>query len=248
MGLTIAVAGVVVALLVAAWLNRRTIAGLRVRARERLARPVILTRGSLGVLMALVGIGLAATIVTSALNRRELSKEREARLEAVTAQLTDRADLMRVKRDLERYARRQAALASPSTRELARRSRMALVACARSASCRTSFTRVVNQVLRVSPGGQLVPAPPPLDRDGETGRAPQNTPSAPPPPPSAAVPGEQGPQGPPGQSGRPGRDVDSSIVDGLDNRVADLEQGLARILGRLGVLDAVCRLLPAACR
>lgn len=214
------------------------------RHRLGLIEPVILRRGHLFVAaVALVLVsGFAMTV--SLIGRHNLNVERDARLDESLAGIKRDAVTLAEVRDT---ARRQARLESPTNAELARRSSAALMACGRTARCREQFTRVVNRVLRVR-NGVIVPAP------GD-GRAPGARAPAPSggtgPQGSAGGTGPSGPAGPPGSQGKPGMDakpIDSGLLDGLDNRIHDVETGLGAILQRLTGLDRLvallCRALP----
>lgn len=217
------------------------------RHRLGLIEPVILRRGHLFVAaVALVLVsGFAMTV--SLIGRHNLNVERDARLQLALDSRVTQAQVDQLVRDLKAFAVRQAELASPSTMELARRSSAALMACAKTSRCRAQFTRVVNRVLRIR-DGVIVPAP----GSGRTpgARAPSPSGGAGPQG-SAGGTGPAGAQGPPGTQGKPGKDarpIDSGLLDGLDNRIHDVETGLGAILGRLTGLDRLvallCRALP----
>lgn len=217
--------------------------------RERLGlhHPVVLRRGHLFVaaLVIVTTSGFGMTI--SLIGRHTLNTERDARLKLELSSRVTEAQVADLVRGLKAYAKTQAELASPTTKELARRSSLALMACAKTARCRVQLTHVVNRVLRVR-NGVIVPAPgggrtPGAQAPGPSGGAgPQG---------SAGGTGPSGPAGPPGAQGQPGMDakpIDSGLLDGLDNRIHDVETGLGAILSRLTGLDRLvallCRALP----
>jgi hypothetical protein len=223
------------------WLNRHIL-------RQRYVEPVILTKGHVVLASALVGFAVASSIVVGAVGRSELRSEREARVQADIRSLADRT---LTKRQVAGLAQAQVMLAEPSTKEQLARINGALKVCATHQSCRKAFVQTVNRIVR-SPAGRLfTPAP-----------RPGSTPPIPPPK-TIIVQGRPGPMGAPGTSGTPGRqgapgkpggpgEVNSNIVDGLDNRVADLESALQSVVSRVQVLDklvaALCRLLtPGKC-
>lgn len=182
-----------------------------------------------------------SVVWVSHLNRESLDRQRAA---LTAAEFRRVESEILTKREIRDIANRQAKLEAPTKAELARRSREALMACGRSAQCRASFTRVVNRVLRIE-DGRLVPIPP---RRGDRGTQPaeRDEPAMEPRQPGVpGRPGQPGPQGPPGTAGRAGRDVDSSVVDLLDNRLADVERGLGAVLARLPALN---RLVDVLCR
>jgi hypothetical protein len=230
---TIPIAGIILAVGVTGWLNRRTL-------KPYFERPVVLTRGHTALYTGLVGLAIASTIITSAVNRKELGKERDARLKTVTAQLVTMDRLDRAERDLKRYAR----LLAPSEQDVLEVVRRYRRICARSAACRRDFAASINQVLRVE-NSRIVPAP----QDARPAPAPQSNggaspfPRPAPPPEIITVPGPQGKPGPQGPRGEPGRNVDSALVDGLENRIADVEKGLRALLGRIPGIERVLALL-----
>jgi hypothetical protein len=162
--------------------------------------------------------------------------------------------------DVDAIAREQARLAQPSVKEQLRRIGMALDTCAGSSACRRKFVRTVNRVIRVTEGGTLQPrgARPlrspqiPVPRSARP-RAPSVTVIRPPVPPAVAVPGPAGKDGAPGKTGPrgPAGTVDSAILDGVDDRLSDVEHGLASLLSRFPgverVLGVLCRTLRLAC-
>lgn len=220
--------------------------------RRRIARyisvPVVFTRGHVALGGMLLGLLFGTVVYVSHLNRESLQRERAERTGAEFRRVE--AEIL-TRNEIREIAMRQAKLEAPSRGELARRSRAALAACGRSSTCRTSFTRVVNRVLRIE-GGKLVPIPP---QRGDVGSPPAEGGSPRLPPKSSPGPagrdGAAGPAGPAGRDGKPGRSVDSGILDGLDNRLHDVEAGLASVLNRLVGLDKllalVCKALPV-CR
>lgn len=205
---------------------------------EHLARPVQFTVGHVALFGLLLGLLFGSVVWVSHLNRESLDRERAARTAAEFRRVESE---ILTKREIRDIANRQAKLEAPTKAELARRSREALMACGRSSQCRASFTRVVNRVLRIE-DGRLVPIPP---RRGDRGTQPAEREQPAMTPRQPSVPGQPGPQGPQGPTGRAGRDVDSTVVDLLDNRLADVEQGLGAVLARLPVLN---RLVDVLCR
>lgn len=246
----IILAGVGAAVLVAAWLNRRALGRARRHFAKRMHQPVILTRGSLGILMLLVGLGLATTIITSAVNRHEVSKEREARLDVVTAQLTDRGDLMRLKREVEAYAKQQARLARPTARQRLQDVLRGIRVCASSGTCKTNLAPLLRTVIRIVPQtGEIVPAP---SRGGPPAPKPKPAPSSPPavapapivrPDPQVSVLARQVEQLEHRVAVLSERHpVDSTALNVVDQRVRDLEQVVGGLDQRVGSLvSGLCR-------
>ncbi|HZA18966.1 MAG TPA: collagen-like protein [Pseudonocardiaceae bacterium] len=184
---------------------------------RHLQRPVRFT--GVHVVIGAVALGLlfGSVVYVSHLNREGLAEQREERLRENTALLV-----------------RLIKLESPSAADLARLSREALRVCARTAECREQFTATVRRVLTVTEG-QIVPAPPrrKTRRQLTTPRpAIDGRPGAPGlrGPRGRSVVGPRGPQGLRGPPGKAGDSVDSAVVDGLDNRLAGLEQKVGGLL------------------
>lgn len=201
-------------------------------------RPVILKAKHLRLAAALIGAMFMFVIITSHLNRESLKKERQARVNHDIESLQDRT---LTKRQVAGIAQAMIMLARPSDAERNRRNLKALMSCQRSVECSGRLTTIVERTLRV--------------RIPVKGTSSSKT---------IVVAGKPGPVGPRGPQGLPGKDgrnggagrngtdgtVDSALVDGLDNRVADLEGALAAIVNRLGsvqgLLIALCRVIRPA--
>lgn len=242
-----------------------TLAGLVLLVARRKAfrkwrhQPIIIRGNHVLVLLGVIIVASVYPMTISLIGRHKLNQERDARLkETVTAIERDAVTLAEV-RDT---ARRQARLESPTNAELAKRSQAALVACGRTMRCRAQFTRVVNRVLRIR-DGTIVPAP---STGGKGTRAqPSPSPAPTPRPPAPTVitpPARDDPRvsqlaadvadlRDQVKALKAGKGVDSGAVDGLDNRLADVERGLANILTRLPAIDRLvallCKALPV-CR
>lgn len=234
------------AVLIALGVAGAIIAVIGVAKRNRIVAwmetPPMLCRGHIVGLFALSLIGPVLAMVIG-LVARERYAEQERRANITRAE---------VKR-----------LAEPTVDDIIRLLRIFYRECSQQtrsgAECRRRYVQTITRVVRVE-GAQIVPAgngpsqpmPRRADRTSSVVRrgltGPQGVSGQRGSRGQQGAQGPRGPQGEQGPAGNTGRLVDSVIVDGLENRVADLERGLAGILGRLGVLDAVCRLLPAACR
>lgn len=237
MALRFVIVGVLLAGLLVLWLNR-------VHCQRWWHSRVILTNGTLSILTGLIGAAIAVSIVTSHLNRESLSKERRDRVAKDIASLQDRT---LTKRQVAGIAQTVLMLARPSNAERNRRNLEALKTCVRSERCQKLLTQIVVRTLNV----KTVPRP---TRTSSRTLVVQGKPGK---------TGARGPQGVPGPAGRDGLDgiagkpggpgsVDSNVVDGLDNRVADLETALQSLVSRVEVLDRLvgllCRLLtPGRC-
>jgi hypothetical protein len=201
--------------------------------------PVILRRGHLVALAVALTVPACTAMVVSLLGRVKLDNEIRHRIANEAAEIRDR---QLTRQQVAGIAQAIARLQQPTTHEQLARINRALKVCAAHSRCRSAFVRTVNTIVR-SPGGVgFVPAP--------TGNVP------PPVTKTVVVQGQPGATGAPGAMGAPGRDgqagltgkpggpgeVNSNIVDGLDNRVADLEHGLARVVQSLCV-PALARLL-----
>jgi hypothetical protein len=228
-GATVIAAGLVI------WLLRKEL----VRGWDR---PVQFTKGRVMVRDAIMGGMLVAVIGFALWSVDRLNTEREARLDAELAQVVTKQRLEAVERRTRAYAR----FLAPSERDVLEIVRRYRRICARSAECRRDFAASINQVLRVE-NSRIVPAPQgsrpaPRPKGGAVNPVPR---PAPPPKiiPQQGPPGKPGPQGPPGPAGR---DVDSALVDGLENRIADLERGLQALLGRIPGIERILALLCRA--
>jgi hypothetical protein len=235
--MTFAIAGVLLAIVLVLWLNRA-------HCKHWFEAPVILTRGTLSIIMFLVGMAVMTAIVTSHLNRESLKHERQARVAKDIASLNDR---LLTKRQVAGIAQAMIALVRPTMAERNRRNLTALKTCVQSNECRKLLTTIVVQTIdpRI-----VIGKPSSRTRtiviEGKPGpggpRGPQG------------LPGPAGKDGRNGGNGRNGTDgsVNSSIVDGLDNRVADLEHGLQSVVARIEPLQALvarlCHVLtPTRC-
>lgn len=135
------------------------------------------------------------------------------------------------------------ALARPSDAERNRRNLKALMSCQRSPECSGKLTTIVERTLKVRIPLKGATSQRTVVRVGKRG------PVGPPGPAGPVGPAGQdgvGHQGNPGKPGGPGT-IDSNVVDGLDNRVADLESALAAVVSRIdslqGLISALCRVL-----
>jgi hypothetical protein len=239
------IGGLSVAVLLVAWLFRRRWIPVML---EPLICPVVLKRWQLLAIVALPVLAICTSLAFNAHERTQRAADQRARIADVQRILSEQ---ILTRTQIAGIAQAQAKLAQPSTREQLRRINRALMVCAAHGSCREAFVRTVNKIIR-SPAGRLfTPAP----RDG-------SVPSVPPPK-TIIVQGTPGKPGAPGQNGRDGQaglngkqggpgEVNSNIIDGLDNRVASLEGGLQSLVSRVAVLDrlvtALCHLLtPSKC-
>lgn len=214
------------------WLNRQQI-------RTRLAQPMRpTTHGDFLVFAALIGAAVALSIIVGALARDSLRQEREARVSADIASLQDRT---LTRQQVAGISQAMIRLAMPTNAERNRRNLRALQACVKSGQCRTLLTRIVVRTLKPMRGGDRT-----LVIRGQPGRTGPRGPQ-----------GLPGPSGKDGQAGRVGKQggtggVDSNVIDGVDNRVADLEQALQAVVSHVAVLDklvaVLCRVLtPTRC-
>lgn len=211
----------------------------RDRIRERGICPVEWQRKDLWIRDGILGTALVAAIVVGMFARERLNTEREARVKAEIGAL-ERDQLTR--QQVAGIAQAQAQLLTPTNRERLRENLEAIRVCGRSMKCRRNFAGLIRtvfivrngEIIAAPPKGQPRPAPPPAS----------HVPVVTPPPKVIPIPGDDGADGAPGKDGRAGKDVDSAIVDGLDNRIHDLEQGLAALLGKVGgLLGRLCSLL-----
>lgn len=205
----------------------------------------VLCRGHLVVLAIALTIPACLAMVVSLAGRVKLN--REIRQSQVT-----RADV-----------RRLVKFTQPTQAEQLRRIGAAIDECAGSATCRRKFVRTVNRIVRVT-GESIVPAPAkgkPMPRRQRTvvvHEKPKTVTVIQPSPPAPGAP-QDGKDGKDGKDGRAGKDVDSAVLDGLDNRLANVEDltqtlvgGLRALVGRVDLVErltaALCRLLtPGRC-
>lgn len=199
--------------------------------------PVLLRRGHLIALAVAMTLPACTAMVVSLAGRVKLNTEIRSRLTEDTTRL-QREQL--TSNQIAGIAQTQARLLQPSTREQLRRINMALKTCASHSSCRVAFVQTVNRIVRSPAGRSFTVAPPKA--------------AVVPPPPAAApvtvtktvivpapaaIPGKPGKDG---AAGAPGKDVNSALLDGIDNRLANVEQGLARVVQSLCV-PALLKLL-----
>lgn len=211
----------------------------RHRLRAHLAQPVVFTVGHIALGGLLVGLMFGSVVLVSHLNRVELNKDREAQsrknFNALQSQILTRTQVAAI-------GKRLIDLATPSNAERNRRNLVALKSCVMSHECRKLLTTIVVRTLRVE-----TPTP------GATNTR------------TIVIAGKRGPAGPPGPQGLPGtsgRDgsrggdgknagVDSGLLDGIDNRLSDLEHGLGNVLAQIPgiqrIVALLCRALPV-CR
>lgn len=197
-----------------------------------------LRRGHLVIFAVMAALPACGAMVVSLAGRVKLNNEIRDRISEDTSRL--KRDQLTVDR-VAGIAQAQARLERPSERELLLRVNRALKACASDAGCRVAFVQTVNRIIRSPAGRSFTVAPPdmPVVAPPEPTPPVTQTVVVPPPP---ATPGKAGAQGPQGPSGAPGKPVDSAILDGLDNRLVDVEHGLARVVSALCV-PALVRLL-----
>lgn len=189
---------------------------------------------------ALVGLAVASSILVGAYARDQLQDERDARTAADIASLADRTLTRKQVADISNAMIR---LARPTNAERNRRNLRALRDCVKSGECRRRLTDIVVRTLAPN----MVPGTgPKVIVKGKPGtRGPQG------------LPGPAGPAGKDGTDGRTGKPggtgaVDSNIIDGVDNRVAGLEQALRDVVSHVAILDklvaVLCRVLtPGSC-
>lgn len=220
------------------------------RHRLGLTEPVILRRGHLFVAaVALVVVGGFAMTV-SLIGRHNLNLERDARLEVSLQGRTTQAQLDALEARLEQDRMRGERKLRRTFNQRISTSLQEIKDCGRSGKCRVGFARLIRTVVRADPAtGDIVPAPP--RRGPPIVVAPRPVV----PPKVVTVPGPAGKDGRDGKdgvNGKPGEPVDSALLDGLDNRLADVEHGLAQVLGRLPGIDKLlgllCKALPLVCR
>jgi hypothetical protein len=232
-GWVILIGGGVLAAGLVVWLLRREL----VRDWDAI---VTFTKGRIMTRDALQGLTLVVMAIFVIWSIDRLNDLRESRLDAELAQVVTKQRLDAVERRTRAYAR----FLAPSERDVLEIVRRYRRICARSAQCRRDFAASINQVLRVE-NSRIVPAP----QDARPAPAPQSNggaspfPRPAPPPEIITVPGPQGKPGPQGPRGESGRNVDSALVDGLENRIADVERGLQALLGRIPGIERVLALL-----
>lgn len=220
------VGAVFVAWILVLWLHRH-----HVRASMR--EVVTLTRGHLTIFAALIGFTVALSIIVGALARDSLRTEREQRVQADIASLQDRT---LTRQQVAGIAQAMIKLTSPSDTERNRRNLEALQACVKSGECRRLLTTIVVRTLqpKTTKGAAKT-----IVVKGQPGpRGPQGLPGP---------AGQNGTNGQDGQAGKQGGTgtVDSNILDGVDNRVADLEKALQDVVSHVAILD---RLVAVLCR
>lgn len=197
-----------------------------------------LKRRDFAVFGGLVGLAIALAIIIGALARESLRAEREARVNADIASLQDRT---LTRQQVAGISQAMIRLAMPTNAERNRRNLRALQSCVKSGECRTLLTKIVVRTLapKTVPGAAST-----VIVKGKPGpRGPQG------------LPGPAGPagrDGTHGRDGKPGGAVDSNIIDGVDNRVASLEQALRDVVSHVAILDklvaVLCRVLtPTRC-
>lgn len=116
--------------------------------------------------------------------------------------------------------------------------------------CRRQYIQTITRIVRVrgnaivpAPGGGPQPQQPSAPRSGPAGaRGVGGTPGRDGVRGPRGFRGPSGPTGPQGAAGRAGADVNSAVVDGLDNRLAAVERGLGSLLQGL-CAPAIARLL-----
>lgn len=199
----------------------------RVGLKAALRQPLAFTRAHMLLGGALLGALFAFNVWTDMRARQAHDRERDARLEA---RVLDR-------REVAGIARR---VSEPTTAEfaslLARFNRQ----CQPDPRCRALYAKSVNRVLRVT-NSRIVPAPgdAPVRPRSTPGRFPPPPPVTPPPPPMLPPPSRPAPVRPDPRVGRLINDVrelrevvanlerrpqlDSILVDTLDDRLTDLE-------------------------
>lgn len=216
------------------WLNRKQfLANMNMPMRP-------LKRRDFAIFAALMGVTAALTLIVGALGRNQLRTEREARVQADIASLQDRT---LTRQQVAGISQAMIRLAMPGNAERNRRNLRALQACVKSGQCRTLLTRIVVRTLqpKTTKGTSKT-----IVIKGQRGPA-----------------GPRGPRGLPGQDGHNGQDgragkqggtggIDSNVIDGVDNRVADLEHALQDVVSHVTLLDklvaVLCRVLtPTRC-
>lgn len=212
------------------WLHRRQ---LRASLRVPLRPP---TRGDFVVFAALIGFAVALSIIVGAFARDQLQKERDQRVAADIASLEDRT---LTRQQVAGISQAMIKLAMPSNAERNRRNLRALQSCVKSGQCRTLLTQIVVRTLQPKTRGGAAKT---IIVEGQRGPAGPRGPQGLPGP-----AGQGGQAGQPGRAGKPGGTggVDSNIIDGVDNRVADLERALQAVVSHVAVLD---RLVAVLCR
>lgn len=222
------------------------------RHRLGLTEPVILRRGHLFVAaVALVVVGGFAMTV-SLIGRHNLNLERDARLEVSLQGRTTQAQLDALEARLEQDRMRGERKLRRNFSQRISTSLQEIKDCGRSGKCKVGFARLIRTVVRVDPRtGDIIPAPPTTQRAPPVVVVPRPVI----PPKVVTVPGPAGKDGVNGRDGKDGaagRSFDSAALDLVDNRLTDVERGLASLLGRLPGIDRLlgllCKALPLVCR
>lgn len=239
------IGGLSVAVLFVAWLFRRRWVPTLF---DPLICPVVLKRWQLLVIVAMPVLAICVALFFNQAQRQDLNDLNRARIADLQRNIDLAKDLIVTKQQVAQLVRQL----QPTTKEQLRKINHALKICATHVGCRREFVRTVNTIVR-SPGGVgFIPAP-----KGSSPIPPAQTivvQGKPGPQGQAGTPGRDGQAGTTGAPGKPGGpgQVNSNIVDGLDNRVADLEGALQSLVSHVQVLDklvnVLCRLLtPSRC-
>lgn len=210
--------------------------------RAHLRQPVAFTVGHIALGGLLMGLLLGSVVYVSHLNRVELGKERQARVDEAFRTLQSQ---ILTRTQVAAIGERLISLATPTNAERNRRNLVALKSCVMSEQCRRLLTTIVVRTLRVETPVKGATNTRTIVIQGKRGLA--------------GPVGAQGPQGLPGTSGRDGGtggngkdgSVDSGLLDGIDNRLSDLERGLGNILAQVPgiqrLVGLLCKALPV-CR
>lgn len=210
--------------------------------RAHLRQPVAFTVGHIALGGLLMGLLLGSVVYVSHLNRVELGKERQARVDEAFRSLQSQ---ILTRTQVAAIGERLISLATPTNAERNRRNLVALKSCVMSEQCRRLLTTIVVRTLRVETPVKGATNTRTIVIQGKRG--------------PAGPAGAQGPQGLPGTSGHDGGtggngkdgSVDSGLLDGIDNRLSDLERGLGSILAQVPgiqrIVGLLCKALPV-CR
>lgn len=220
--------------------------------REWRHRPIILRGNHILVLLGVIIVASAYPMTISLIGRHNLNRERDARLVLALSGKTTQTQLDALEARLERDRMAGERKLRQSFSQRISTSLQQIKDCSHSGECKVGFARLIRTVVRVDPqSGDIIPAPPTTQRVPPAIVVPRPTV----PPKVVTVPGPAGKDGVNGRDGKDGaagRSFDSAALDLVDNRLADVERGLASLLGRLPGIDRLlgllCKALPLVCR
>lgn len=215
--------------------------------REWRHRPIIWRGNHILILLGVIIVASAYPMTISLIGRHNLNRERDARLVLALSGKTTQTQLDALEARLERDRMAGERKLRRSFSQRISTSLQQIKDCSHSGECKVGFARLIRTVVRVDPqSGDIIPAPPMTKR-----------PTPPAPPKVVTIPGKpgrDGAQGQQGAQGTPGKDaapIDSGLLDGIDNRLSDLERGLGSVLAQVPgiqrLVALLCRALPV-CR